>query len=57
MTFKMTLNDLEGQKSFSQNYIYNMNVKCTKLDVSMLTLFLWGGEGHQMPPPPVTFDF
>ena len=36
MTFKMTLNDLEGQRSFSQNDLYNMNVKCTKFDVSML---------------------
>ena len=39
MTFKMTLNDLEGQRSFSQNDLYNMNVKCTKFDVSMLISF------------------
>ena len=39
MTFKMTINDLEGQRSFSQNDLYNMNVKCTKFDVSMLISF------------------
>ena len=39
MTFKMTLNDLEGQRSFSQNDLYNMNVKCTKFDVSTLISF------------------
>ena len=35
----MTLNDLEGQRSFSQNDLYNMNVQCTKFDVSMLFSF------------------
>ena len=35
----MTLNDLEGQRSFSQNDLDNMNVKCTKFDVSMLISF------------------
>ena len=39
MTFKMTLNDLEGQRSFSQKALDNMNVKCTKFDVSMLISF------------------
>ena len=39
MTFKMTLNDLEGQWTFTQNDLYNMNVKCTKFDVSMLISF------------------
>ena len=39
MTFKMTLNDLEGQRLFSQNDLYNMNVKCTKFDVSMSISF------------------
>ena len=39
MTFKMTLNDLEGQRSFNQNDIYNMNMKCTNFDVSMLISF------------------
>ena len=39
LIFKMTLNDLEGQRSFSKNDLYNMNVKCTKFDVSMLISF------------------
>ena len=39
MTFKMTLNDLQGQRSFSQNDLYDMNVKCNKFDVSMLISF------------------
>ena len=39
MNFEMTLNDLEGKRSFSQNDLYNMNVKCTKFDVSMLISF------------------
>ena len=33
MTFKMTLNDLEGQRTLSQNELDNMKVKCTKFEV------------------------
>ena len=33
MIFKMTLNDLEGQRTLSQNDLDNMKVKCTKFEV------------------------
>ena len=33
-TFKMTLNDLESQRSLSQNDFDNMKVKCAKFEVS-----------------------
>ena len=35
MTFKTTLNDLQGERSFSQNDLDNMKVKCTKFEVSI----------------------
>ena len=35
MNFKMTINDLEGQRSLSQNDLDNMKVKCTKFEVSI----------------------
>ena len=35
----MTLNDLECQKSFSQNDLHNMKFKHTKFEVSMLDSF------------------
>ena len=35
----MTLNDLEGQRSFSQNDLNNMKVKCTKFEVSTFNIF------------------
>ena len=39
MTFKMTLNDLEGQRSSSPNDLDNIDVKCTKFEVSTLISF------------------
>ena len=35
----LTLNDLEGQRSFSQNDLNNMKVKCTKFEVFTLNSF------------------
>ena len=34
MTFIITLNDLEGHGSYSQNDLDNIKVKCKKFDVS-----------------------
>ena len=31
----MNLNDLEGQRSFIQNDLNDMKIKCTKFEVSM----------------------
>ena len=39
MIFKMTLDDLEGQRSFSQDDLENMKVKCTKFEVSTFISF------------------
>ena len=39
MTFRMALNDLEGQRSLSQNDLDNMKVKCAKFKVSIFISF------------------
>ena len=33
----MTINDLEGQRSLSQNDLDNIKVKCTKFEMSTFT--------------------
>ena len=35
----MTLHDFEGQRSFSQNDLDNMKVKCTNFEVSTFNSF------------------
>ena len=39
MTFKMTLNDLEGQRSLSQNDLDNIKVKYFEFEVSTFISF------------------
>ena len=39
MTFEITLNDLEGQRSLSQNKLDDIKVKCTKFEVSTFISF------------------
>ena len=36
MTFKVTLDDLEGQGLFNQKDLDNIKVKCTKFEVFIL---------------------
>ena len=39
ITFKVAFIDLEGQRTFSQNKLDNIKVKCIKFEVSTLISF------------------